>query len=156
MASHPFLPASTETPGGRDENRGRKGARLYSEHPGKLWIKYFILIIITNHEGTGRIIMWKIIPQGQVEDWRREGKGGTAERTPTGCDYLLITASPDLLLLWNFVFPIFFIYTDTYINYLGEVFQLPANCEFALKCLNCEILRYINILSFWLLSSPSE
>lgn len=60
----------------------------------------FLIIITTNHGGTIRIIMRKIIPQGQDKDWEEEGKEAQlSARSPTGCDYLLITTSPDLLLL---------------------------------------------------------
>lgn len=140
-----------------EKSGGGWAVGLYAEHPGKLWIKGFILIIITNHGGTIRIIRRKIIPQGRDKDWGWEGKGGAAEcENPHGMWLSPDNNIPRLIAIMKFHFSIFFIYTDTYINYLGEVFQFPANREFALKCFNCEIPRYINFHSLRMLSSPSE
>lgn len=140
-----------------EKTEGGRGVGWYAEHPGKLWIKCFILIIITNHGGTIRIIRRKIIPQGRDKDWGREGRGGAAEcKNPHGMWLSPDNNIPRLIAIMKFHFSIFLIYTDTYINYLGEVFQFPANHEFALKCFNCEIPRYINFHSLRMLSSPSE
>lgn len=138
------------------KTEGGRGVGSCAEHPGKLWIKCFILIIITNHGGTIRIIRRKIIPQGRDKGWGREGKGGAAEcSNPHGMWLSPDKNIPRLTAIMKFHFSIFLIYTDTYINYLGEVFQFPANGKFALKCFDCEIPRYINFHSLRMLSSPS-
>lgn len=92
-----------------EKTEGGRGVGWCAEHPGKLWIKCFILIIITNHQGTMRIIRRKIIPQGRDKDWGREGKGGAAEwENPHGMWLSPDKNIPRLTAIMKFHFSIFF------------------------------------------------
>lgn len=92
-----------------EKTEGGRGVGWCAEHPGKLWIKCFILIIITNHRGTMRIIRRKIIPQGRDKDWGREGKGGAAEwENPHGMWLSPDKNIPRLTAIMKFHFSIFF------------------------------------------------
>lgn len=92
-----------------EKTEGGRGVGSYAKHPGKLWIKCSILIIITNHEGTIRIIRRKIIPQGRDKDWGREGKGGAAEsENPHGMWLSPGNNIPRLIAIMKFHFSIFF------------------------------------------------
>lgn len=122
-----------------EETEGGQEVGPYAEHPGKLWIKCFILIIITNHRGAIRIIRRKIIPQGRDKDWGREGKGGAAEwESPHGMWLSPDNNIPRLIAIMKFHFSIFF----NIHRYIYKLFRLSISIP-------CKPQVRIKMLQLW-------